>query len=145
MEVLKSNVDQWAEEHRVQITELEAQNSFLEFLLKEANERKVDIAPLREHARLLRRKIYQAQVKLAEKSFWIKQAEDWLQGISTVATTFKDRTQEIAKILQGQLTWLETNVEHLKYTLEKCPEKLQIEYDIVNFSSRDAGRLVETV
>ena len=66
MEVQKSIVDQQAEEHRVRITKLEAQNSSLEVLLKETSERKIDIAPLREHALLLRRKIYQVQVKLAE-------------------------------------------------------------------------------
>ena len=60
-----------------------------------------------------------------------------MQEISTVATTFKDRTQEIVETLEGQLTWLETNTEH--------PEKLQIEYDIVNFSSRVVERLMEAV
>ena len=59
MEVQKSAVDQQAKEHKVRITELETQKSSLEVLLKATNERKVDIAPLRKHALLLRRKIYQ--------------------------------------------------------------------------------------
>ena len=79
--------------------------------MKGVNERKIDIRPLGEHALLLRRKIYQVQVKLVEEAFRIKQVKDRLQEISTVATTFKDRTQEIAEILQGHLTLLETNVE----------------------------------
>ena len=74
MEVQKSAADQQAEEHRVRVTELEVQKSSLEVILKVANERKIDIAPLREHALLLRRKIYQVQVKLAEEAFWIKQS-----------------------------------------------------------------------
>ena len=90
MEVLKSIADQRAEEHRVRIIELEAHNSSLEVLLKAANARTVDIAPLREHALILRRKIYQVQVKLAEEAVQVKQAKDRLQEISTVATTFKE-------------------------------------------------------
>ena len=54
---------------------LEAQNSPLEVLLKEVNEQKPDIVPLREHALLLRVKIYQVRVKLAEEVFKIKQVE----------------------------------------------------------------------
>ena len=62
-----------------------------------------------------------------------------------MATKFKDRTQEIAETLQAQLTWLETNTEHPENTPVKSPKKLQIEYDIINFSSRDAERLTEIV
>ena len=113
MEVQKSTADKKWEEHRVQITELEAQNSSLEFLLKATNERKIDIAPLREHA-------------LAEESFWIKQVEDRLQEMSTVATTFKEKTQEIVDTLQGQLTLLETNTERPENIPKKCLKKLQI-------------------
>ena len=117
----------------------------MELLLKASNERKIDIAPLREHSLLLRRKMYQVQVKLAEEFFWIKQAEDQLQDISAVASKFKDITQEIMETLQGHLTWLETNTEHPENTPVKIPENLQIEYDIVNFSSRAAERLTEAV
>ena len=59
MKVQKSIDDQQTEQYKVRITELEAQNSSLEVLLKATNERKMDIAPLREHALLLRGKIYQ--------------------------------------------------------------------------------------
>ena len=121
------------------------QNSSLEVLLKASNERKIDIAPLREHALLLKRKIYQVQVKLEENFFRIKKAEDRLQDILIVATTFKDRTQEIAETLQGQLTWLGTNTKHPENTPIKSPKKLQIEYDIVNFNSRVTERLMEAM
>ena len=63
---------------------------------------------------------------MAEEVFRIKQVEDRLQEISIVDTKFKDRTQEIAKTLQGQLTWLETNTEHPKNTPVKSPEMFQI-------------------
>ena len=62
-----------------------------------------------------------------------------------MATTFKDRTQEIVETLQGQLTWLETTTEHLENTAVKSPQKLQTEYDIVNFSIRVVERLMEAV
>ena len=78
MDAQKLKADQQAEEHRVRITELEAHNSSLEVLLKAASERKIDIAPLREHD-LLWRKMYQVQVKLVEEVFQIKQAKDRLQ------------------------------------------------------------------
>ena len=64
---------------------------------------------MREHAFLLRGKIYQVQVKLAEEVFKIKQVEDRLQEISVVATEFKAKTQDIAETIQSQLNWLETN------------------------------------
>ena len=125
--------------------ELEAQNSTLEVLLKDANERKIDIAPLKEHSLMLRGKIHQVQIKLAEEVFKIKQVEAWLQQISVVDTKFKEKTQEIFETLQGQLTWLETNIEHLENAPVKSPEKLQIKCDIVNFSSKVAERLIEVV
>ena len=85
------------------------------------------------------------QVQIAEEVFKIRQVEDRLQEISTVATTFKERTQDIVEILQGQLTWLETNTVHLENMPEKCPKKLQIECDIVNFSNRAVERWIEAV
>ena len=94
---------------------------------------------------MLRGKIHQVQIKLAEEVFKVKQVESQLQEISVVATEFKEKTQEIAETLQGQLTWLETNIEHPENAPVKSPEKLQIKCDIVNFSSRDAERLIEAV
>ena len=109
MGIQKSTVDKQVEENKVRITKVEAHNSSLEVLLKATNEQNIDIVPLREHALLLRGKIYQVQVKLAEEVFKIKQVEARLQEISVVVTEFKARTQEIAETIQGQLTWLEEN------------------------------------
>ena len=69
----------------------------------------MDITSLREHALLLRGKIYQVHMKLKEEVYQIKQVEAKLQEISMISTEFKARTQEIAETIQGQLTWLETN------------------------------------
>ena len=82
---------------------------------------------------------------MEEDFFWIKHAKDRLHEISTVASKFKDRTQEITETLQGQLKWLETNTEHPENTPVKSLEKLQIEYDIVNLSSRAVKRFKEAV
>ena len=74
-------------------------NSSLEVLLKEANERKTDITPLKEHTLLLRSKIYQVQVKLAQELYIIKKVESRLKEISVISTEFKMRTQEIAETI----------------------------------------------
>ena len=66
MEVQKYTVDQETKQYKARTVELEAQNSSLEVYLKVANERKMEIVPLREHSLLLRGKIYQVQIKLAE-------------------------------------------------------------------------------
>ena len=59
MEVHKFTADQQIEKYKAWIAELEAQNSFLEVLLKVSNEIKIDISPLKEHALPLRGKIHQ--------------------------------------------------------------------------------------
>ena len=75
MEIQRSEADKQAKESKVRVVELEAWNSSLEVLLKATNERKMDIAPLREHALLLICKIYQVQAKLEEEVYRIKQVE----------------------------------------------------------------------
>ena len=75
LETQKATTDTQEEELRARVAELEAQNNSLEVQLKATNERKIDISPLREHAILLRRKIYQVQLKLEEEVYRIKQEE----------------------------------------------------------------------
>ena len=60
----------------------------------------MDIASLREHALLLRGKIYQVHAKLVEEVFKIKQVEARLQEISIVATEFKAKTRDIEETIQ---------------------------------------------
>ena len=76
----------------------------METQLKVENEWQVNIAPLQDHALLIRRKIYQVQLKFADEFYNIKQAETRLQEISVISTDFRTRTLEIAEIIQGQLT-----------------------------------------
>ena len=111
LETKRATADTEVEDLRARVAKLEAQNSSLETLYKEANEQKMDITPLREHAFLLRRKIYQVQLKLTKEFYKIKQAETRLQEISVISTEFITRTQGIVEVIQGQLTWLETNEE----------------------------------
>ena len=58
-----------------------------------------------------------------------------------ISIEFKARSQEIAETIQGQLTWLETNKEPLENAPRNNPKKLQIEHDIINFSSKAIERL----
>ena len=106
------------------IAGLEAQNSSLEVLLKESNDKKTYLEPLTKHALLLRGGIYQMQVQIAEEVFKVRQVEAWLQEISITATEFKDKTQEVVEVIQGLLTWLETTKELLENTPVKDPTKL---------------------
>ena len=107
---------------------MEAHNSSLETLLKVENEWKMDIMPLHEHTLLLRRKIDQVQVKLAEEFYKIKKVEIRLQEISTISTNFKRRDQEIMEVIQGQLTWLKTNTELPEHAPRKSIENFHIEH-----------------
>ena len=59
----------------------------------------MDITPLREHALLLKIKVYQVQVKLADEVYKIKQVESILQEISIRITNFRKRAQEIAEVV----------------------------------------------
>ena len=59
----------------------------------------MDITPLREHTLLLKIKVYQVQVKLADEVYKIKQVESILQEISVIMTDLKKRAQEIAEVV----------------------------------------------
>ena len=72
LEVQKDTTNRQAEEINSWVIELEAKNNSLEIQLKTANERHIDIIPFWEKALLIRRKIYQVQLKLAEEVYKIK-------------------------------------------------------------------------
>ena len=59
LEAQKTVADQRAKKYEDQLAGLEAQNGYLEVLLKEGNEQKADIAPFIKQALLLRNKIYE--------------------------------------------------------------------------------------
>ena len=74
---------------------LEAHKSYLEVLLKAANEQRTDITPLTKHALFLKNKIYQMQGQITGEVFTVKQVEDRLQEISAISTEFKEKTQDV--------------------------------------------------
>ena len=90
---------------------MEAQKDSLEVLLKVANEQRTDIEPLTKHAHILISKIYQIQLQIADEMLKVRQAKARLEEIVSIASHFKDKTQDILEILQGRLTWLETTKE----------------------------------
>ena len=55
------------------------------------------------------------------------------------------RTLEIAEIIQGQLTWLETNAELSENAPQKSTENLKIKYELMDFSRKDVARLASAV
>ena len=75
---------------------MEAQESSLENYLKTTNERQLDITPFREKSFLIRRKIYQVQLKLAKEVYNIKQVETRLQEISEISIDFRTMLLEVA-------------------------------------------------
>ena len=58
---------------------LEAQNTSLEVLLKVENEQKTDIETLTKHALMLKNKIYQMQLQIAEEVLKVRQVEARLE------------------------------------------------------------------
>ena len=71
---------------------MEAQNNSLKVLLKVENEQRMDIEPLTKHALMLRNKIYQMQLQIAEEVLKVRQVEARLEEILGIASRFKDKT-----------------------------------------------------
>ena len=92
IEAHKSIADQWAKQYENQAVGLEYQKSYLEVLLKAANEKRTNITPLPKNSLFLRNKIYQIQVQIVGEVFNVKQVEDRLQEISATTIELKDKT-----------------------------------------------------
>ena len=58
---------------------MEAQKGSLEVLLKVENEQRMDIDPLTKHAFMLRNKIYQMQLQIADEMLKVRQVEAELE------------------------------------------------------------------
>ena len=71
---------------------MEDQKNLLEASLKLAMEKKVDIEPLKKHALMLRRKIYQTQLQIAEERLKVQQIDIKLEEIVSTTSYFLDRT-----------------------------------------------------
>ena len=62
-----------------------------------------------------------------------------------ISTDFRTITLEIAEIIQGQLTWIETNVAWSTHLPQNTIESQKIEFRLIDFSSKAAARLTSDV
>ena len=85
---------------------------------------------------MLKRKIYQMQVQIAEEVLNVRKVEDRLEEISVIASQFKDKTQNVMEIIQGRLAWLETTKEPLTNAPVKDSERMQLEYELIGFGNK---------
>ena len=60
-------------------------------------------------------------------------------------TDFRKKAQEIAEVIQVQLTWLETNEELLENVPQKSIENLHIQHEIMDFNSKATAKLTDIV
>ena len=81
MELQKTNAEGKAKHYETQVAVLKAQKASLEVLLKEANEKRTNIDPLTKHALILRSKIYQMQLQIADEISKVRQVETRLEDI----------------------------------------------------------------
>ena len=75
----------------------------------------------------------------------VQQVETGMEEIVSIASYFLDRTQDILEILQGCLTWLETTKEPLADTPTKDLETVKLEYELIEFRSKEVEELVKAV
>ena len=132
-----------AKHYETQVAALEAQKDSLEVLLKVANEQRTDIEPLMKHALMLRSKIYQMQLQIADEMLKFWQVETRLEEIVSTTSCILDKTQDILDILQGCLTWLETTKEPPSNAPIKDLERVKLEYELIEFGSKAAKELVK--
>ena len=78
--------------YETQIAALEEEKSSLAASLKLATKKKVDIEPLKKHALMLRRKIHQIQLQIAEERLKVYQINIRLEEIVSTASYVLDRT-----------------------------------------------------
>ena len=71
-----------------------------------SKENQFDITPFRSQAFLMKNKIHQVHLKLAEELYRIKQIEVRLKEITDTSSKFSKRVLEVVELIQGQLTWM---------------------------------------
>ena len=64
-----------------------------------------------------------------------------MEKFSTISTDFGTKTQEVAEVIQGQLSWMETNGAFPEHLPQKTTENLNIEFELMDFSIKDTARL----
>ena len=85
---------------------------------------------------MLRNKIYQMQLQIADEMLKVCQVEAILEEISGIASHFKDHTQDVLEILQGRLTWLKTTKEPPTNAPIKESERVKLEYELIDFGNK---------
>ena len=121
---------------------MEAQNNSLDVLLKVENEQRMDIEPLTKHALMLRNKIYQMQLHITDEMLKVHQVEAKLEEISGIATHFQNKPQDVLEILQGRLNWLETTKEPPANAPIKYSERVNLEYELIQFGNKAVEELI---
>ena len=61
---------------------------------------------------MIRKKIHQIQLQIAEERFKVHQIDIRLEEIVNIASYFLDRTQDILETLRGKMAWVEANKEY---------------------------------
>ena len=145
LELHKITTEERAKHSETQITPLEAQKDSLESLLKVENEQRTDIEPLKKHALMLKSKIYQMQLQIADEILKVQKVETRLEEIVSTTSYCLDRTQDILEIIQGRLTWLETTKEPPANAPIKYLETVKLEYELIEFGSKAIEELVKEV
>ena len=69
LELQKTTAEQKAKQYETQVAALEEQKDSLEVLLNVENEQRTDIEPLTKHALMLKSKIYQMQLQIADEGW----------------------------------------------------------------------------
>ena len=73
----------------------------------------------------------------------VLQVEARLEDILSIASHFKDKTQDILEIIQGHLTCLETTKEPPANAPIKDSKRVKLEYELVEFDNKSAEDLVK--
>ena len=92
---------------------------------------------------MLRNKIYQIQLQIANEVLKVRQVEARLEEILGIASQFKDKTEDVIEILQGRLTWLETTKEPPTNASIKDSERVKLEYELIGFGNKAVEELIK--
>ena len=134
----KTTTEEKEKLYETQIAALEEQKNSLTASFNSPMEKKVDIEPLKKHALMLKRKIHQIQLQIAEERLKFQQIEIRLEEIVSTTSYFLDRTQDILETLRGRMDWAEANKEHPADILVKYQETIKQEYELIEFAGNAA-------
>ena len=85
---------------------MEGHNASLTTSLKDSNEQRTDVQPLKERVLPQRRRIHQLQMRIEEERCKIVQIDSKLEEILDTTSYFVDRSQDILEVLTRRIVWL---------------------------------------